>query len=98
MYKKALYVFFALLLAGVIFGTQSSQATVSFPNTAIFASYTFSLDLEGNGELVTIIRYGNLDDDFEWRPDTPLEIPMQITSFSKEKPNLMEVEEIQLAI
>jgi hypothetical protein len=91
MYKKALYVFFALLLATVIFGTQSAQATVNFPNTYIFATYTFSLDLDGNGELVTIIRYQNLDDNFEWDSSTPLEIPIRITSFSKEKANLTEV-------
>lgn len=83
--------FFALFLATVIFGTQSVQATGSFPNTSIFASYTFSLDTEGNGELVTIIRYDNLGDNFTLRSDTPLEIPMQITSFSKEKLNLTEV-------
>ncbi len=91
MYKKALYVFFALLLVGIIFGPQSAQATASFPNTDTYSAYTFSLDMEGNGELVTIIRYVILDDNFEWRSETPLEIPMQITSFSKEKANLTEV-------
>lgn len=92
MYKKALCVFFALLLAGVVFGTQSAQARVGFPNISISATYTFSLDLDGNGELVTIMRYQNLDDDnFEWQSSTPLEIPIQINSFSEEKANLTEV-------
>lgn len=91
MYKKALYVFFALLLAWVIFGTQSAQATAIFPNTDTYTTYTFSLDMEGNGELVTMTNYVNVDDNFEWRSDTPLEIPIQITTFSKEKANLTEV-------
>ncbi len=91
MHKKELYVFFALLLATVILGTQSAHATVNFPNTSSFATHTFSLDLENNGELITVIRYQNLDDDFDWRSYTPLEIPMQITSFSNEKPTVTEV-------
>lgn len=88
MYKKALCVFFALLLAWVIFGNQSARATVNFPNTSIFATNTFSLDLDGNGELVTIMRYQNLDNDFELNSSTTLDIPIRITSFSEEELNL----------
>jgi hypothetical protein len=80
-----------ILFSTVIFCSQSAQATVNFPNTSVFATNTFSIDLNGNGELINTIRYQNLDDNFDWYSYTPLEIPMQITSFSKEKPNLIEV-------
>jgi hypothetical protein len=49
------------------------------------------LDVNGNGELVTIMNYRNLDGDFMWFPSTMLKIPIRITSFSKEKANLTEL-------
>ncbi len=92
MYKKELYMFFAILFSTLMFFNQSAQATVSFPNTSSFTTHTFFLDSENNGELVTIIRYQIMDDDvFDWHSYTPLEIPMRITSFSNETPTLMEV-------
>ena len=91
MYKKVLHVFFAVLFLTIILCSQSTQATVNFPNTSIFTTYAFSLDLDGNGELLTTTRYQYMDDNFDWYSNTQLEIPIQITSFSKEKPNLTEV-------
>ena len=85
-------VYLVLILIGVIVCIPSAEANENdFPNLSISATYIFSLDLDGNCELYTIVRIKNLDDDYIWKENQYLRIPIVITSFSEERPNVTSV-------
>jgi len=88
--KMKLYI--VLILIGIISCIPTAEAIENdFPNLSTSSTYIFSLDLDGNCELYTIVRIKNLDDDYIWKENHYLRIPIIITSFSEERPNVTSV-------
>ena len=85
--------YFPLILIIVIISiTQIAKANEnSFPNVSISAMYTYSIDLNGDCILINTISLENLEDNFTWQPNIVMTIPIKVTSFSKEPPNVTEV-------
>lgn len=87
-YKTISLYFIIFFTINILISPSARAQENDFPNLSISSTYTFSLDLDGNCELYTIIRIKNLDDDFLWKQNKFLQIPIVVTSFSKEQPNL----------
>lgn len=56
------------------------------PNLSTSSTYSFNLDSDGNCVLNIIMRFKNLDDDLFF--NASVGIPINVTSFSKEQPNV----------
>ena len=92
MNKKIVSVCLALFLVGAVLIAPLAGADDSnFPNVSTSSTFIYSLDLDGNCELFTIVTIENIDHNYTWTQDTSFNFPISIISFSDEQPTLTNV-------
>lgn len=91
MNHKVINSYFILFSALVLLMAPSANGQENYiPNLSSSSTYSFNLDSDGNCVLYIIMRIKNIDDNLFFY-NTSIGIPINITSFSKEQPNVTSV-------